>query len=109
MAESEVLHDDRYSEVINELIEKIAVGEACYDFFNTDVGRYLLLQASEAEEQAFREWLEIDPADAKAIQECQDKAVIPKLVIAWLRDAVKEGSAAQQQAEQLMAEENENG
>lgn len=106
---AEKLKDDRYSECISELIEPIAVGEACYAFFNSDVGRYLLLRASETEEQAFREWLEVDPSDAKAIRECQEKAAIPKLVIAWLRDAVKEGEAAQQQAEQLIAEENENG
>lgn len=106
MSEKSSLQDRRYSEVINELVETIAVGEACYDFFNTEVGRYLLLQASETEEQAFREWLEVDPEDAKAIREIQHKAAVPKLVIAWLRDAVKLGEAARQQAEQQIAEED---
>jgi hypothetical protein len=98
-----MIEEREYSEGIQELLSTIQEGEACYSFFNTHIGRYLLEQSSQEEEEAFKEWLEIDATDAKAIRACQHKAQIPKLVFAWLRDAVTKAA----DANQLIAEELE--
>jgi len=87
---------EEYSEVIAELRQTLEVGSAAKSFFDTIVGRYLLRQASLEEEQAFKEWLDVDPEDAKAIRLIQERARVPKLVFAWLRDAVRELADADQ-------------
>ena len=109
MSEQSELPREEYPEEINELLAEIELGSACYNFLLTDLGRYLISKALDEEEAAFKEWQLIDETDAKAIRACQQKAIIPKLVIAWLQDAVKLGSAATQQLETTMAEDEQNG
>jgi hypothetical protein len=93
-----------YQEVLNELSADIELGNAARDFFESPIGRYLLDCAIKEQEQAFREWRDIDPSDALAIQKCQMQSLAPSLVFAWLNGAVTTGDAALEQANSYLEE-----
>jgi hypothetical protein len=103
-----VQNEEGFSAEIERLLQDVALAAEAKEFFNSTIGRYLLQQASEAEVSAFRGFIEVDPDDAKAIRKVQEDAKIPKLVFAWLQDAITKGNNALKQAEALREMENEN-
>lgn len=97
-----------YSEVIQELLEDVSLGETCRNFLtNTEVGRYLISQAAIEEHAAYMQWQQIDPSNAEAIRECQFQAQTPSRVVAWLRDAITKGADANQQIAMELEEMND--
>ena len=77
-----------YSNDIEEALVAARLGADAAAFFDSSIGRYLLQKATEVEMSAFRSFAEVDPKDAEAIRKIQEDQRIPKLVFAWLEDAI---------------------
>lgn len=89
--------DARIDEVLQDIAKDAETGDLAHKFLKGKVGRYLIDQALIDEEQAFQEFLEVDPQDAHAVRAIQERGRSPKVVIAWLQDAIRKGAAADQQ------------
>ena len=90
---------------IEELYHDAMLGELASRFINEDLGRYLLECAIRQEDSANVELQQVDPTDAAAIRKFQLQARTPKLLFAWLEDAIRIGN----NAIQILTEEETNG
>lgn len=95
------------SKEIEFQLSLVHTAQVMKDFCVSPVGRYLLERASEAEESAFKEFGTVDPEDPKQVRQVQENARIPKLVFAWLQDAIVDGNKAAEAITELEDLENE--
>lgn len=101
---------DNKAEISKEIqfqLELVHTAQVVKDFCVTPVGRYLLDRATEAEETAFKEFGSVDPEDPKEVRQIQENARIPKLVFAWLQDAIIDGNKAAEAISELEELDNE--
>jgi len=102
----DVIGDNGYSTEIETALASIRQGTDARAFFDSSIGRYLLQKATEIEVTAFRAFCDADPEDAKAIRKIQEDQRVPKLVFAWLEDAINAGLEAGQIIEAVKEMEN---
>jgi len=105
--EDDVVGPSGLSSEIETALAAMRQGTDAKAFFDSSMGRYLLQKATEIEVSAFRAFCDADPEDAKAIRRIQEDQRIPKLVFAWLEDAIREGINAGQIVEAMKEMENE--
>jgi len=98
-------YPNQYEELIKSLRSDIELSSKCLDFLDSELGRYLLTKAKEAEESAFQSFVDVDPQDVNAIREIQGNAAIPKLLFGWLEDAILAGNIAEPQYKELIEDE----
>ncbi len=84
------------------LYAEAAIGQEVEQFLDSTVGRLLIGQAEQDQEQAKTELLELDPhtydtltALMNAISRLQTKAKIAGLVVSYLKDAITQGMNAE--------------
>ena len=86
---------------------EMAFGMDVQQFMKTDIGRYLRKRANDHMEQAFQDFLHVDPTDHKAVVDVQVRGRTPAALLAWLGDAVSDGEAAELKFSELHAQGGE--
>lgn len=85
----------------HEVRQRIALGLDVEQFKASTVGRYLAKRCDEERAKAFADLSTVDPYDAKAVQELQNRVHMADAFFEWLFEAEGEGNQAQQQFEIL--------
>lgn len=83
--------------LVRELMESAATGEAAKLFLNSEFGRGITARAVEEVEEAYADFVEADPNDAKLIAYIQRRIKVPIRAITWLTEAVDAGDYAMRQ------------
>lgn len=76
----------------------VALGDQAHDFFNSEIGRYVLDRSVEEADAANAELLETNPYSTSKIQELQQRYQIAIKAISWLNDAIMAGELAAQES-----------
>lgn len=92
---------------INNLKHQADIGEDFKTFLGNQVGKYIIDRAEAEEKVVFREMAKADPNNSSEIAMLQIKAQVPRQVINWLRDVVKQGADAQYILQSMEAENDE--
>jgi len=84
--------DDEFSE---EMFQVAKFGLEARNFFESDLGQYLVNKATSEAEAAVRAFRMADPTDAKEMMKTQNAINIPHKIIDWIRETIKEGEACE--------------
>lgn len=93
MSEYQSIEDQISEEAI---IHTAIFGKQVEEFFNSDIGRYLLIKADSEKKGAIVDLKECDPTDWKEVQKHQNRIKMAEDIAFWLQDAVQRGLAALQ-------------
>ena len=102
-----IVDEEGFSLELKRLLATVEEGNKAREFLDSDIGSYLLAKAGQAEVSAFQEFLEVDPTDAMAIRDIQERGRSPKVMFSFLRDALENGQQAQESVNAL--KESDNG
>ena len=98
-----MIDEDEQREIDQELqakFDEIMLMEEGKSFLTSKLGIYLRDCALMDEEQAWKQWVDMDPTDSEAIMKLQFKAKVPNLVFSWIFDALRRGREAEELLEQ---------
>jgi len=89
---------DNEQETNSQLRQQIGFGMDMAEFMRTDVGTYLTKRANAEIKEMHRAMEDVDPADANEVRRLQMEIKLRRVWADWIRIAIDEGIAAQQQA-----------
>lgn len=78
----------------SELLAEAVLGKDAEEFLASDLGRLMVARAAEEETEALEGLRNVDPEDAKAIRELQNKAWRAQSFGAWLHEIIVTGNEA---------------
>jgi hypothetical protein len=87
----------------NVLVRAGVFGRQVEQFFETDIGDYILQRAQKEIDEAVFKLKKVNPRDAELIQTYQNDIRVCESIISWLADAIAQGQAA---VETLKGEED---
>lgn len=92
----------------NEDIQRHAdaiLGEAAHEWWNSDLGKYIIGRSFQETERIRTELGSVDPEDSKKIRELQNAIKIAEKALIWMNEQIETGREALQQ---LDMEDDEN-
>ena len=69
-------------------------GKQVEDFFETDIGNYILKRAQAEIDNATRDLRDVDPTDTRSVMKAQLNLKVAESVIKWLGDAIVAGQSS---------------
>ena len=82
-----------------ELYAEAMLGDDAAEFFQSEIGRYVLERAREQTEDASAKLQDVDPTDAKTIRDLQNDIYRAGQAIKWLNEMIIAGKEAMKQLE----------
>lgn len=92
---------------LDEARNEMAFGMDVQQFMATAIGGYLKARANQHMQEAFQDFLTVDPTDHKAVVDIQVRGRTPAALLSWLGDAVANGEAAELKFSELHAQGGE--
>ena len=77
-----------------ELYKEAVLGEDAQNFWNTELGQWVVGKSLKESESATEKLREIDPEDSKTIRELQNEIQISERCLVWLNEAIVSGKQA---------------
>ena len=75
-------------EVRDELINDIVLGKRLEQFFNSDIGQYLILRITNETIENTELLINADPYDTVNVQQIQNKILVTRSIKNWLEDVL---------------------